>query len=123
MNRNAARVIQRSTVLSPIAHIPGLIAGLDVVLRSRFLRRTVMAAAPLTARPLPDELLAGWFAPLRNPRIRADLRAVLQGISPNHTLAAAERLAQTLPCARLELIDDARTYVQIDQPRRLAELI
>jgi pimeloyl-ACP methyl ester carboxylesterase len=35
----------------------------------------------------------------------------------------AERLAATLPHARLELIDDARTYVQIDQPRRLAELV
>ncbi len=28
----------------------------------------------------------------------------------------AERLARTLPRARLELIHDARTYVQIDQP-------
>jgi pimeloyl-ACP methyl ester carboxylesterase len=75
------------------AHVPGLIRVLDVVLRSRLLRRAVMAAAPLTVRPLPDELLADWFAPLRDPRIRADLRAVLQGISPKHTLAAAERLA------------------------------
>jgi pimeloyl-ACP methyl ester carboxylesterase len=86
------------------AHVPGLIAGLDVVLRSRHLRRAVMAAAPLTVRPLPDELLADWFAPLRDPRIRADLRAVLQGISPKHTLAAAERHPMVLRCqAAVEL--------------------
>jgi pimeloyl-ACP methyl ester carboxylesterase len=35
----------------------------------------------------------------------------------------ARRLARTLPHARLETIDDARTYVQVDQPQRLAELI
>jgi pimeloyl-ACP methyl ester carboxylesterase len=131
------------------AHVPGMIAGLDVVLRSRRLRRVVLAAVPLTVRPLPDELLAGWFAPLCDPRIRADLRTVLRGISAKHTLAAAERLAKferpaliawgtrdrffpvrdaerlarTLPRARLELIDGARTYVQIDQPQRLADLL
>ncbi|MGB6205604.1 alpha/beta fold hydrolase [Mycobacterium sp.] len=131
------------------ARVPGLITALDIALRSRLVRRAALAAVPLTVRPLPDELLADWFAPLRDPRIRADLRAVLQGISPKHTLAAAERLAafdrpamiawgtrdrfftvrdaerlaRTLPHAQLELIDDARTYVQIDQPGRLAALI
>jgi pimeloyl-ACP methyl ester carboxylesterase len=131
------------------AHVPGLIAGLDLVLRARPLRRAVMAAAPVTVRPLPDELLAAWFAPLHDPRIRADLRSVLQGISPHHTLTAAERLrtfdrpaliawgtrdrffplsdaerlARTLPDARLETIDNARTFVQLDQPQRLAELV
>jgi pimeloyl-ACP methyl ester carboxylesterase len=74
------------------AHVPGLIAGLDLRLRARPLRRAVMRAAPLTIRPLPDELLSAWFAPLRDPRIRADVRSVLRGISPEHTMAAAERL-------------------------------
>jgi pimeloyl-ACP methyl ester carboxylesterase len=131
------------------ADIPWAIAGLDLALRARTVRRLMLAAVPLTVKPLPDDVLAAWFAPLRDPRIRADLRAVLRGISPEHTLAAgerlrrfdrpsliawgtrdrffrlrdAERLAQTLPCARLETIDDARTYVQVDQPQRLAALI
>jgi pimeloyl-ACP methyl ester carboxylesterase len=131
------------------AHIPGVIAGLDLMLRARPLRRAVLAAAPLTIRPLPDELLAAWFAPLHDGRIRADLRAVLQGISAKHTLAAAERLkafdrpaliawgtrdrffplrdaerlTRTLPCARLAKIENARTYVQFDQPRQLADLL
>jgi pimeloyl-ACP methyl ester carboxylesterase len=129
-------------------HVPGLIAGLGQVLRRRFLRRAGLAAVPVTMRPLPDELLADWFAALHDPRIRADLRAVLRGISPKHTLAAAkrlathdrptliawgtrdhlpvrdaQRLADTLPNARLELIENARTYVQIDQPEKLAELL
>jgi pimeloyl-ACP methyl ester carboxylesterase len=129
--------------------VPGLITGVGQALRHRLLWRAGLAVVPVTMRPLPDELLAGWFAALRDPRICADLQAVFRGISPKHTLAAAERLAtydrptliawgtrdrlfrvrdaqrlaNLLPNARLELIDDSRTYVQIDQPRRLAELM
>jgi pimeloyl-ACP methyl ester carboxylesterase len=129
--------------------VPGLIAGVGQALRHRMLWRAGLAVVPVTMRPLPDDLLAGWFAALRDPRIRADLQAVFRAISPKHTLAAAEllatydrptliawgtrdrlfrvrdaqRLANLLPNARLELIDDSRTYVQIDQPRRLAELM
>lgn len=103
----------------------------------------------MTVEPLPDELLAGWFEPLHDPLVRADLRAVLRGISPRHTLAAAvrlttfdrpaliawgtrdrffplsdaERLARTLPCAELVTIENARTFTQLDQPQRLAELV
>ena len=131
------------------AHVPGLVAGLDLLLRAQSVRRTLLAAAPLTIQPLPDALLAAWFAPLRDRRIRIDLRAVLRGISAKHTLAAAERLrsfdrptliawgtrdrffplrdaerlAEILPCSRLEKIENARTYVQFDQPRRLADLL
>lgn len=131
------------------ARLPGLIAVVDQVLRRRFLRRAGLAAVPVTMQPLPDDLLVGWFAALHDPRIRADLKAVLRGISSKHTLAAAkrlatydrpalivwgtrdhlfrvrdaQRLADTLPRAQLELIDDARTYVQIDQPEKLAELL
>ena len=34
-----------------------------------------------------------------------------------------KRLAEAIPDARLELVDDARTFVPLDQPKRLAELI
>lgn len=131
------------------AHVPGSIAGLDMVLRVRLLRKAALMAAPLTMRPLPDELLSAWFSSLHDRGVRADLRAVLQGISSKHTLAAAERLrtfdrpalivwgardwgfpladaerlAETLPSARLEIIENARTYVQFDQPQCLADLL
>jgi len=131
------------------AHVPGLVAGLNLLLRARSVRRILLAAAPLTIQPLPDELPAAWFAPLRDRSIRIDLRAVLQGISAKHTLAAAERLgsfdrpaliawgvrdrffplsdaerlAEILPCSRLEKIEGARTYVQFDQSQRLADLL
>lgn len=38
-------------------------------------------------------------------------------------VAEAERLADTLPDARLERIGNARTFVQLDDPARLAELV
>jgi pimeloyl-ACP methyl ester carboxylesterase len=140
----AVRAVERAG-----ARIPGSIAALDIFLRLRLLRRAALTVVPVTMQPLPDALLASWFEPLHDRRIRADLRAVLQGISPVHTLAAAERmkkfdrpaliawgtrdrffplsdahrLAATLPHARLETIDEARTYVQVDQPQRLAELV
>ena len=140
----AVRAIERAGT-----RIPGSIAALDLFLRVRLLRRAALTAVPVTMRPLPDALLASWFEPLHDRRIRADVRAVLEGISPEHTLSAAERLtnfdrpsliawgthdrffpvsdarrlADTLPQARLETIDNARTYVQIDQPQRLAALI
>jgi pimeloyl-ACP methyl ester carboxylesterase len=37
--------------------------------------------------------------------------------------ADAQRLAATLPQARLERIDDASTFAQLDAPQRPAELI
>ncbi len=141
------------TMFRPIeaagAHVPGLIAGLDLLLRVPLIRRAALTAAPVTMRPLPDHLLADWFEPLHDRRIRADVRTVLQGISARHTLEAADRLrhftgpaliawgardrffpltdaarlTQTLPRARLEVIEDARTYVQFDQPQQLADLI
>jgi pimeloyl-ACP methyl ester carboxylesterase len=35
----------------------------------------------------------------------------------------AERLLERLPDGRLELIDDSYTFIPIDQPERLAELV
>jgi pimeloyl-ACP methyl ester carboxylesterase len=108
-----------------------------------------MAMAPLTVKPIPDELLKAWLAPLRDRRVRRDLVNVLRGISSEHTLAAAERLrsfdrpalivwglrdaffpfsdaerlAGLFPDARLERVENARTFVQLDAPERVAELI
>ena len=117
--------------------------------RVRAIRSRSMSMMPLTVDPVPDELLKAWVEPLRDRRIRRDLLKVLRGISPEHTLAAAqrlpafdrpaliawgmrdkffpisdaERLAELLPGARLERVENARTFVQLDAPERLADLI
>jgi pimeloyl-ACP methyl ester carboxylesterase len=129
--------------------LPGAIAALAQLGRLRRVRSAAFSAMPLTVEPVPDALVKSWIAPLRDRRIRADLSKVLRDISPTHTLAAAERLrsfdrpalvawgerdrffpfadaerlAAALPASRLERIPNARTFVQLDAPERLAELI
>lgn len=132
-----------------LGRMPGALAGVAAGGRLARVRRAAMSLAPLTVEPLPDELLKAWVSPLRDRGIRRDLRKVLRGISPDHTLEAAkrlpafdrpvliawgdrdkffplsdaERLAALFPNARLERISGARTFVQIDAPERLAAVM
>ena len=132
-----------------LGRVPGAAAALELLGRSRTVRGASMKLAPLTVDPVPDELLKAWISPLRDRRIRRDLVKVLRGISSRYTIAAAERLrtfarpalivwglrdgffklsdgerlAALLPGARLERIENARTFVQMDAPERLAELV
>ena len=112
-------------------------------------RRLVFKLAPLTVRPIRDDLARSWVAPLRQRGVRRDALAVMRGIAPEHTLGAVDglrrfdrpaivlwglrdvffnvadgrRLIDTLPQARLETVESARTFVQIDAPDRVAELV
>jgi pimeloyl-ACP methyl ester carboxylesterase len=97
-----------------------------------------------------DPLVRHWLKPaLGNRSVRDDLRRLTASLNQQTTLTAAarlprftkpaliawsaedaffpledgRRLAAVLPCARLEVIDDARTFSMIDQPDQLAELI
>ncbi len=97
-----------------------------------------------------DGLVAAWVKPaLSNRRVRKDLRRLTACLNQETTVRAAallpsftkpalvawsaddvffpredgERLAAALPNARLEVIENARTFSMIDQPDRLAELI
>jgi pimeloyl-ACP methyl ester carboxylesterase len=132
-----------------LMRLPGAIAMLDLGGRIPAVRRRSMSIMKLTTDPIPDELVKEWMAPLRDRRIRRDLGKVLRGMGPEPMLAAAERLrdfdrpalivwgmrdvvfpredaqrlADTLPKARLERIEDSRTFVQVDRPERLAELV
>jgi pimeloyl-ACP methyl ester carboxylesterase len=132
-----------------LAHVPGAYWAIARALRSARVRRSPLGFGMLTRRALPDELTAAWSAPLAEGPIRADVVATLKAIDKRDTLAAAralherplptllawapedltfpvrfaERLAATIPGARLELIPDSRAFVPYDQPRRLAELI
>jgi hypothetical protein len=97
-----------------------------------------------------DDLVAAWVKPaLTNRRVRKDLRRLTASLNRETTVRAAallpsftkpalvawsaddvffpredgERLAAALPNARLEVIENARTFSMIDQPDRLADLI
>lgn len=135
-------------LLPSAARVPGVVTGLGMPLRFGFVRKT--SYRPFTAKPVPDELLASWVEPaLRDGDIRRDIRKLLVDMRARYTLEAAEllpqldmptllawapadrffklsdakRLAEAIPDSRLELIDDARTFVALDQPQRVAELI
>jgi pimeloyl-ACP methyl ester carboxylesterase len=136
-------------VLAP-ARIPG---GTWFHLRGlwlRPLRRLPIAYGWLTNAPIEQQADDSYVFPVltRGP-VRRDLRRVLGGLDPSHTLEAAtkltgfdrpvliawsgndrffprehaERLARLIPDARLEWIEGARTFSPEDRPERLAELI
>jgi pimeloyl-ACP methyl ester carboxylesterase len=127
---------------------PGALAVTAALTRSAAGRRALVPR-PVTHRGVDDATLIRWTTPLRDPRIRRDTRAVLAGIHPRHTLAAAranrtftrpvliawgdddrlfrrrlaERLRRDLPNSRLVTIDDCGAFAAVDQPVRLAALI
>ena len=97
-----------------------------------------------------DDLTAAWVRPgLSDPAIAEDLRQftlsmrteVTTGVAARlhefdkptliawsaddvfFELSDGERLAATIPNARLEVIDGARTFSMVDRPDRLAELL
>jgi pimeloyl-ACP methyl ester carboxylesterase len=139
----AFKPLVRGLTVAPI------VAGVAALSRLALVRKASMAAASLTVDPIPDELTRAWTAPLRDPRIRRDLVEFCRGIDARYTLEAAdklrtfdrpvllawgakdkffplahaERLQSLFLHARLEKIEDARTFVPLDAPERLAELI
>ena len=136
-------------VVKFLGRVPGAVATLELFGRTRIARRATMSIAPLTVEPIPDELLRSWLVPLRDPGVRRDLVHFLRAIDPQDTLAAAEtlrhferpallvwglrdrffplteaeRLKAVLPKARLETVENARTFVQLDAPERVAEQV
>jgi pimeloyl-ACP methyl ester carboxylesterase len=134
-----------------IGRVPGLVWTMAKGLqRVPALCRSRIGYGALTRRPLPEELLRAWVTPAARQRgVRRDLGKTLRSLSPRYTMEAAaqlpglalptliawgrddpffqtafaERLARTIPGARLELIEDAATFVPLDQPARLAAAI
>jgi pimeloyl-ACP methyl ester carboxylesterase len=135
--------------LTMLRRVPGLLALVGALGRTRTGRRMAMKTAPLTVIPIRDELVQSWVGPLRRRGVRRDALKVMRAIAPEHTLGAVdglrrferpaiivwglrdvffkvhdgERLVQTLPQARLETVDAARTFVQLDAPDRVAQLV
>ncbi len=130
-------------------HVPGAYAALARMVGSARLRRSPLGFGLLSRRPLADDLTGDWVAPLRRRAIRADVIATIRAIDSRDTLAAAERLrerplplllawapgdrffplrhaerlAEIVPGAQLELMHASRTFVPQDEPERLAQLI
>jgi pimeloyl-ACP methyl ester carboxylesterase len=131
------------------AHIPGAVKAALAPMRAAAARRTVLAYGGL-AREIPDEVTAGWIEPARtDAAVRGDLIRFMKAVDKSISLDAAERLprltipsvvawaqddrffprelgerlAATLPNARLEPIANSRTFVSEDQPEALADVI
>jgi pimeloyl-ACP methyl ester carboxylesterase len=134
----------------PAAKIPGALTMLTQSMRIKPLRRSPIAFGVLTKSRLSDELMDAWLDPgINDPKIREDARKFILGIDPKQTeraardlerfasptlfawapedrwfkVAHADSLAAAMPDARVVRIPDAKTFVSIDQPDRLAEEI
>jgi pimeloyl-ACP methyl ester carboxylesterase len=133
-----------------LAHVPPLLTGLLQGLRFRFVRGLPFALGWLAKNPIPEPIAASYTGPvLRDAAVRRDTAKLLRSISPTLTLEAAEKLhafhrpvliawaredrffpaahaqalAERLPDAQLELIDDCYTFVSEDNPQALVESI
>lgn len=133
--------------LQVLPRIPGAISLVSKSLRLGAVRRIF---GLLTTDPIPRPLYDGWVAALQADRgVRRDTAAVLRGITTRETMRAievlrgfdrptliawgrrdrffrpsfAQRLADDIPGARLEWIANCRTFVPLDAPDRLAELV
>lgn len=136
------------SLMPPVARLPGGMAALSAPFRIGAVARATYGL--LAKRPIPAELVADWLEPsLSDPTVRDNAGAVTAGAHKRHTLAAAEklrgferpvrfawapedrffklalaeRLAAQVPDGRVETIGDARTFVPLDQPARVAELV
>lgn len=133
--------------MPPLAKLPGGMALLAAPFRIPALARA--AFRPFSKNPIPAELVASWMAPgLHDPDVKRDVKKVTVGMNKRYTQEAAEKLQGTeLPIlltwapgdklfpmkypqrlaaetgARLVEIPDARTFVPLDQPARLADEI
>jgi len=135
-------------LLPPLAKLPGAMTVIGLPFRVPALRRA--AFAPFAKRPIPTDLVDSWMTPSQSDSgVSRDTAKVTAGMNKRFTLEAAERLASfdrptliawapedrvfklddarrlaaTIPGARLETIADAKTFVPLDQPQRLADLI
>ena len=134
----------------PAARIPGAFKLLMAPMRLRAPRHLPFAFGWLVKRPIDREAEDSYvLAAITRPEIASDVKRAVLALDKRDSNEAADRLggftkpaliawsredrffkpehgeqlARDLPGARLEWIDDARTFSPEDQPGRLAELI
>jgi pimeloyl-ACP methyl ester carboxylesterase len=134
--------------MPPLAKLPGGMVVLSAPFRIPFVAR--QAFAPFARTKIPDDLIASWMRPAtQDSGVMHDTKKVTAGMNKRHTLAAAknlqtsdiplrllwapgdrffplkyaERLATEVPNSQLLEIPDAKTFVPLDQPQRVADEI
>jgi len=135
-------------VMPPLAKLPG---GMDLLAAPFRIGGLARAAfRPFAKTEIPADLVASWMAPgLHDPGVKRDAKKVTVGMNKRFTLEAAERLSESnlpilltwapgdryfpmkyaqrlaneTPNARIVEIPDAKTFVPLDQPQRLADEI
>jgi pimeloyl-ACP methyl ester carboxylesterase len=134
--------------MPPLAKLPGGMVALSFPFRIGPVARR--AFAPFARTKIPDELIASWMSPAtEDSGVMRDLKKVTAGMNKRHTLAAAEKLrGSQLPIrllwgpgdkyfpisyaerlageagnAEIVQIPNAKTFVPLDQPERVAEEI
>ena len=130
--------------------IPGFAVGVGQVLRARPLRHTPLTFGWLAKRGVPHEVLDAYTKPfLSDAAVRRDVVGFVRGVDHRLTCdaaerlrsydkpvliawaredrvfapALAERLADLLPNATLEWIEDSYAFTPEDQPEILTRLI
>jgi pimeloyl-ACP methyl ester carboxylesterase len=134
--------------MPPLAKLPGGMLVLSAPFRIPAVARR--AFAPFARTTIPGELVASWMRPAtQDKNVMHDLKKVTAGMDKRHTLAAAtklrttdiplrllwapgdkyfpikyaERLAAEVPKAEIVQIQDAKTFVPLDQPELVADEI
>jgi len=134
--------------MPPIAKLPG---GMDLLAAPFRIGALARAAfKPFARTEIPADLVASWMGPgLHDPGVKRDAKKVTVGMNKRFTLEAAEKLSETdlpilltwapgdrffpikyaerlvseTPNTRIVEIPDAKTFVPLDQPERLADEI
>jgi pimeloyl-ACP methyl ester carboxylesterase len=134
--------------MPPLAKLPGGMTVLSAPFRVPAVARK--AFEPFARTAIPPELVASWMEPAtKDPDVMRDLKKVTIGMNKRHTLAAAaklrgselpilltwapgdkyfpisyaERLAGEAGNAKIVQVPGSKTFVPLDQPKRLAEEI
>jgi pimeloyl-ACP methyl ester carboxylesterase len=132
--------------MPPLAKLPGGMQVLSAPFRVPAVAR--QAFAPFARTKIPPDLIGSWMRPAtQDGGVMHDTKKVTAGMNKRHTLAAAkklqtsdiplrllwapgdkffpikyaERLASEVPNSQIVQIENAKTFVPLDQPQRIAD--
>jgi pimeloyl-ACP methyl ester carboxylesterase len=137
----------RFKLLVKALRVPGVWNVLSAGFAFRAMQRSPLAYGALTRDEISDGVLDSWVLPARrNGLVRRDSGKFAGGMDPKHTLEAAgklgrvdipvlltwgdadtffryelaERLERIIPDAKLVRFPEAKTFLPLDEPKRLA---